>query len=394
MRSLWLTVLVVAALTGAALGRPRFADDGPPSPVVYPDQVLPLVFTHAAHLERGMKCEECHKAAATSRSAVDNLLPGEAACTGCHPIDREQPEKDAGGAPPARCDACHLGYTKGTPPARVVIPTPNLKFDHAAHVAQGMACTGCHGDLAAEKVALATRDQLPRMRLCLECHDGQKADGDCATCHLTEVGVLRTALPEGPLSPSGVVFGDAHGGDFLERHGAAASRDEDYCGSCHRKSFCSDCHTGVVKPADFHDGDYALTHAVDARRNTPDCSTCHRKQSFCVGCHERTGVGSRVESAFDQDDPDLRFHPENWVSLIDLGSNRHAREARANLDTCASCHREEDCQQCHTAELGSPQVSPHGAGWANSGRCEALSRKNPRMCLRCHVDADEQGCAR
>ena len=385
MRSVWLTVLVIAALTGAALGRPRFADDGPPSPVVYPDQVLPLVFTHDAHLARGAACGDCHTAAATSKSAVDNLLPGEAACTTCHAIDRKAAEG---------CDACHVGWVKGEPPARVVIPTPNLKFSHAAHVEQGLACTGCHGDLEQEGVRLATRDQLPRMRLCLECHDGQKADDECATCHLTEVGVLRTALPEGPLSPSGVVFGDAHGGDFLERHGAAASRDEDYCGSCHRKSFCSDCHTGVVKPADFHDGDYVLTHAVDARRNTPDCSTCHRKQSFCVGCHERTGVGVRVESAFDQDDPELRFHPDNWVSLVDLGSNRHAREARANLDTCASCHREEDCQQCHTAELGSPRISPHGAGWANSARCEALARKNARMCLRCHVDADEQGCAR
>jgi hypothetical protein len=385
MRSLWLTVLVIAALTGAALGRPRYADDGPPSPVVYPDQVLPLVFTHAQHLARDLTCADCHTDAVTSRSAVDNLLPGEAKCAGCHTIDRKAQEG---------CDTCHVGWVKGTPPARVVIPTPNLKFDHAVHVKQGLACTGCHGDLAAEGVTLATRDQLPRMRLCLECHDGEAAADACATCHLTEVGVLRTVLPEGPLAPSGVVFGDAHGGDFLERHGAAASRDPDYCGSCHRESFCSDCHTGVVKPADFHDGDYVLAHAVDARRNTPDCSTCHRKQSFCVGCHERSGVGTRVESDFDQDDPALRFHPDDWVSLVDLGSNRHAREARANLDTCASCHREEDCQACHTAELGSPQISPHGAGWANSARCEALARKNSRMCLRCHIDADEQGCSR
>ena len=390
-RSLWLAALVIAALAGAAGGLPRHADDGPPSPVIYPDQALPLIFTHAAHLARDLTCADCHSTAASSRSAVDNLLPGEAACTPCHAIDRKQPEKDAAGGPPARCDACHLGYVQGTPPARVVIPTPNLKFDHAAHVTRGMACTDCHGDLAAEEVGLATRDQLPRMRLCLECHDGETAADACATCHLTEVGVLRTVLPEGPLAPSGVVFGDAHGGDFLERHGAAASKDEDYCGACHRKSFCSDCHTGVVKPADFHDGDYVLTHAVEAERNKPDCSTCHRKQSFCVGCHERSGVGTRVESGFDADRP---FHPEGWVSLVDLGANRHAREARANLDTCASCHREDDCLACHTAELGAPRISPHGPRWADSARCEALARKNPRLCLRCHITADEQGCSR
>jgi len=31
-------------------------------------------------------------------------------------------------------------------------------------------------------------------------------------------------------------------------------------------------------------------------------------------------------------------------------------------------------------------VSPHGPGWRGSARCQALARKNPRLCLRCHLD--------
>lgn len=391
MRTAWIIVLVIAALVGAAAGRPRYADD-PPSPVVYPDQRLPLVFTHAAHLQRGAACLDCHAAAKTSRSAVDNLLPPERACTPCHAIDRALPDKQADG-PPARCDACHVGYVAGQPTARVWIPPPNLKFDHQAHVGRGVACTGCHGDLEKEGVGLATRDQLPRMRLCLECHDGARAPDACDTCHLADVGVLRTALPDGTLAPSGVLHGDAHDADFLRDHGAAASGREDYCGACHRESFCSDCHTGVAKPMDFHPGDYALTHAVDARRNDPDCSTCHRKQSFCVGCHERSGVGQRGDTGFDGDDPDRTFHPPGWASTTGgAAANRHAREARANLDACAACHREDSCLECHTAEVGSPRVSPHGAGWRGSARCEALARKNGRLCLRCHIEDAVPDC--
>jgi hypothetical protein len=390
LRPLWLAALVLTALWGAALGRPRYADDGPPSPVVYPEQRIPLVFTHAAHLERGLGCVDCHERAPTSRSAVDNLLPGEAACRPCHPIDRADPTKQVDG-PPARCDACHVGYVVGEPPARVHLPPPNLKFDHAAHVARGMACSGCHGDLAAEGIALATRDQLPRMRLCLTCHDGTRAPDACTTCHLAEVGRLRTTWPEGNLAPAGVIHGDAHDLDFVRRHGAVATGREAYCGACHRPSFCADCHTGVTKPMDFHPGDYATTHAPDARRNDPDCSVCHRQQSFCVGCHERAGVGQRAGGAFAQEVAARRFHPADWVSFVG-GGNRHAREARANLGACASCHREDSCLACHSAELGGPRVSPHGPRWRGSARCEALAQKNGRMCLRCHITAAVPSC--
>ena len=101
MRRTWLILLALAAVIGALwsgaparAGQAPYADD-PPSSVIYPDQRLPLVFTHAAHLQRGATCADCHGAAATSRSAVDNLLPGETACRGCHAIDRDKPDLQA-----------------------------------------------------------------------------------------------------------------------------------------------------------------------------------------------------------------------------------------------------------------------------------------------------------
>ena len=60
--------LVVFAIVCAAAG--GFADQAsvPFSPVVYPPQRLPLIFSHAKHLARGTTCVQCHPAATTSRS--------------------------------------------------------------------------------------------------------------------------------------------------------------------------------------------------------------------------------------------------------------------------------------------------------------------------------------
>jgi hypothetical protein len=272
------------------------------------------------------------------------------------------------------------------------VPAANLKFDHAAHAAANIDCARCHPGVAADGEAEDGWPHLPAMASCLDCHDGADAAADaaCATCHLSDLGVLRTELAEGPLAPRGETFGDAHDLTFAIDHARAARRGDATCDACHRDSFCVECHAGTVKPVEFHPGDYVLTHAVDARRGRPDCTTCHRKQTFCVACHERAGVGMRAESDFEAA-AGRRFHPDGWASTSG-GGNDHARHARADLDACASCHREDDCLACHSAEAGARRVSPHGPGWRGSARCEALASRNARMCLRCHTDPEEQGC--
>lgn len=364
MRYVALAVLVTAAIVGAAWG-------GAPSAVIFPAQREPLTFSHRQHLALGAACVDCHPSAATSRSAVDSLMPAEAACRACHAIDRKSQQG---------CETCHVGFVAGEPPARIYVPPPNLKFDHQAHVARGQDCTGCHGALT--DVELAGRAALPSMDSCLQCHDDATASSACATCHLSDLGRLRTSLPGGDLVPA------SHDLAFATGHGDEASRDDGACASCHQESDCSECHAGVRKPDDFHPGDYASTHAIDGRRNVPDCSTCHRQQTFCVGCHQRSGVAGDDTGDFDEDLTGRRFHPDDWTG----DANRHGAEARANLDSCTSCHREDECLECHTAEPGSPAVSPHGPSWRGSARCEALAARNPRMCTRCHITEAELGC--
>jgi hypothetical protein len=281
------TLAVAIALFAVAHGSAP-TDDW--SPVIYPPQRMPLTFSHAKHLTRGTACTTCHPDATTSRSAVDNLIPTEQQCRACHPIDRSQPDLVVAGAPPARCVACHPGFSPDTAVARVYLtPTP-LKFSHAAHAKS--SCASCHGDLS--KVDLATRAHLPTMSSCLTCHREGTQERRCADCHLAKLGgLLDTDLPQGRLIPRQTGLGDAHGPGFGRDHRQEARQVDATCTACHDRSTCLACHQGVTKPEEFHPGNYVLTHAVEARRGTPDCSACHRAQSFCVACHERSGLGLR-----------------------------------------------------------------------------------------------------
>jgi hypothetical protein len=403
LRAVRAAALVALAVIAASLGGAavladggRSGDDGGItsggadwSPIVYPLQRLPLIFSHGKHLARGAQCATCHPDAATSRSAVDNLIPTEAECRACHPIDRADPDRAVPGAPTARCRDCHAGWTPGAPVERVYLTPPPLKFSHAAH--GKAACASCHGDLT--KVDLATARQLPSMASCLACHRDGASERRCADCHLAKLGgLVETRLPHGSLVPRFTGLGDAHGPGFTNDHRQEAMQQGATCGACHDRSECVACHQGVVKPLEFHRGNYLATHAVEARRGTPDCSACHRAQTFCVSCHERSGLAQRINTDFRPQDPARAFHPAGWASPSMGGENRHAREARRNLSSCASCHREEDCLRCHSAEQSSLRASPHGKGWRGSARCRALDRGNRRMCLRCHVSPAELGC--
>lgn len=381
-------ILIVMALAAGVVAQPAPADDGVDdwSPIVYPLQRLPLTFSHAKHLARGATCATCHPAGTTSRSAVDNLIPTEIECRACHPIDRADPAKVA--TPTAACGACHPGWTPGSVVAQVYLTPPPLKFDHAAHVAT--ACESCH---PVRRIDLATTQQLPTMASCLRCHANGTEERHCTDCHLAKLGgLMQTDFEHGTLVPSHDGLGDAHGPGFKNDHKVEARQTGATCTACHDRSECVECHTGSVKPMEFHPGDYVMTHAVDARRGKPDCSACHRLESFCVACHERSGLGTRAASQFNSADPARFFHPAGWASATQGAPNIHAQEARRNITACASCHREEDCLTCHSAEPGGVRASPHPANWRGSAQCRALDRGNRRMCLRCHIAQDELGC--
>jgi hypothetical protein len=371
-------------MSGAPRSRPV------PSEVLFPQQQVPLRFSHATHVGGlSMECVDCHFRAQSSRWATDSLLPAEAVCRDCHAIDRANPEKVSD--PPARCDFCHEGFRAGQPVARIRIPRPFVRFPHEKHVTEErIPCERCHGDVRRQD--LATRTNLPTMPVCLECHNGSKAPSGCRTCHLAEPdGRLRTRFETGVLVPPRWMRGAEHTPDWTLRHAEVAGADSAFCGSCHAERECLECHEASdrVRNRRVHPNDWLTTHPVSARRDDPRCASCHREQTFCITCHRRAGV---VASGPTAGPPGGRFHPprEVWVEVNGGPSSlHHSYQARRNLQACVSCHAENDCLECHALDTFRPGgVNPHPRGIAFLEECGRLLSRNPAPCLACHGARD------
>jgi hypothetical protein len=91
-----------------------------------------------------------------------------------------------------------------------------------------------------------------------------------------------------------------HGMFFSDNHRQVAGRYGSVCTTCHRESFCSECHgVGIeLKPSIKnqtenhrrmpHRGDYLTRHIIDGRVNPTSCYRCHgnpKSAQTCRPCH-------------------------------------------------------------------------------------------------------------
>lgn len=91
-----------------------------------------------------------------------------------------------------------------------------------------------------------------------------------------------------------------HTGDFINRHRFYASQGSNLCNTCHKLSFCTDCHAykTELKPSVRysgapdrwlpHRGNYLYQHRIDGRLDPPKCFRCHSRQNnqVCRKCHK------------------------------------------------------------------------------------------------------------
>lgn len=292
---------VIAAAAGIALwlAITAFASNVGQTPA----QKRELNFSHKLHADLGTECAQCH-AAAASKSATDDLLPGHNACAECHDVTKAED-----------CKICHQA---SSPKLSARINAPSPVFDHERHLTKGkVRCAVCHSDLDAVLPA-GQAAHLPRMADCMGCHTREHVKNDCRTCH----------LPGDELVPAD------HSLDWTRAHGIAANTEES-CNLCHAADHCLKCHNGdpVFNP---HPRNYVSRHGQDAHLSDMTCATCHDQRDFCSACHRRMNVL-----------PAGHFKP-GWVTA-DGGD--HAMRAEFDLESCMACHddpgKQPVCARCH-----------------------------------------------
>lgn len=283
-------------------------------------------FEHRAHALQGISCVRCHAGITEAEDTGPLHLPGQETCLECH-----QDPHDT-----RLCRGCHgVSFVE----ERLASAKHHLRFAHQNHVPiLAGNCVRCH-----ERISRTSSTLLPEMAACLGCHEhqGEFATRRCANCHVD-------IESEGVRPESHVV----HGADFLQRHGVAASSSADLCSTCHRETFCAECH-GITVPVlasrrefdapntiGIHRAGFFARHHLEASAQPGLCATCHVER-FCQECHAEMNVSAIEGSAVNP-------HPPGWVGV---GSgNAHGRAARRDPFSCASCHGgagEALCVRCH-----------------------------------------------
>jgi hypothetical protein len=375
-------IIVAALLTAVA----RKAS----APVEWPDvqDSGRLKFSHTFHIKQaGIACEDCHKAAKTSKLASDNLRSGHDDCVSCH---EEQINNT--------CGYCHVH-----PDSIEAAPAPvrTIVFSHEQHLTmKGVECATCHKGL--DEVELASSKNMPSMETCTTCHNDAQATKTCQTCHTSFTNLI-------PADHLVADFKKDH--KKLTRLGSLDVR----CSTCHSQNFCQDCHAGSgligigtgdlmtepsprSSPTDLprqmslqmvHSLNYRFTHGMDARAKASDCYSCHSEQEFCAPCHN--AGGNINEQSFE---PASHQGPDFVRIGVGSGGGRHADLARRDIETCASCHDvqggDPTCIRCHTDADGvrgtDPKTHPGAPGTFKHTEEGSWHTDPGAVCYDCHTD--------
>jgi hypothetical protein len=142
----------------------------------------PIAFPHNLHAgseegEARMDCQYCHFSAERS---VDAGIPSVGLCMGCHQVipGRNNPQEIE------KLSEYHANGEQ-IPWVRIYKISDHAHFPHMRHIAAGLQCQQCHGEVQTMEV-LNSRDPAwggNNMGWCIECHRQEGASDDCAVCH-------------------------------------------------------------------------------------------------------------------------------------------------------------------------------------------------------------------
>ncbi|MEO8333436.1 MAG: cytochrome c3 family protein [bacterium] len=390
-----------------------------PAPVLAQAAASP--FPHARHAKLFPLCSSCH--VGITIADPFRAFPSPSLCADCHDgiikprVKWEAPRKQGPGL---------------------------LVFTHQQHAAstKGVACESCHAlrdSLPWMNVSAATPERC--MSCHTQGRSAHLADATvCSTCHRTLV--TATALSDARIAALPKPASHART-DFVAAHGAAARATTANCATCHARESCTRCHVDGARqpairalgtdarvarlamgrgaeyptPADHRSARFALLHGASARSNTARCATCHARPS-CESCHtgegardilaripdarEATAPGVQLRHVRAAGAPDLRMvanvtaqsmpqvaappllrHDTTRVGVRVHAAGfarAHGAQAASGASTCASCHAQRFCSDCHTGERVTHRY--HKANFVSTHAPQAYSRETD--CASCH----------
>jgi hypothetical protein len=280
----------------------------------------------------------------------------------------------------------------------------HIKIPHDKHAKAGVECLACH-DAIYDAKSLAT-PTLPPEDKCLECHREWKETNQCEKCHTQP----KLAAPWPSPEPSIVLDHSKHIERTKEKcevcHKSlpnpvrAARPTMDSCAQCHKRQIdqgnCTQCHLDLtryqLRPISLysHQGDFLREHPRAARAQPESCATCH-EQRFCADCHAKT-ASPTVEMKWPERVDRYFIHRNDFLG-------RHSIEARWDGASCRRCHGSSFCEDCHRAQNLTPFAQnprdPHPPGWAMPGGVEfhgTAARRDITSCAACHDQGARSIC--
>jgi hypothetical protein len=291
-----------------------------------------LNFSHKFHIEKGQKCQECHKNTdiGTYASTTPGSMPYMETCYKCHD------SKVATNS----CEGCHTNLTNLKPSSHL---SANFLNEHKA-AAYNQNCMMCHSE-----------------SFCTVCHSpsaykGSNTKTDFFAPYWTKGTGTRTDRAE--LQK----LDNVHNLNYIYTHGLDATQKSFECKTCHDPvSFCGSCHqdggnisSGILQKTHLQPNFKTIgvnsgggLHAELARKDIEACEACHSVNGadpVCIKCH------------FDNDGV--------------RGTNPKTHESGFMQDVHGTWHNTKGaiCYSCHTDATASPNGTP-GVGFC--GYCHS-----------------------
>jgi hypothetical protein len=234
-------------------------------------------------------------------------------------------------------------------PEKAAKADPPYTFPHSTHVDADVACTACHTVEKSTKLPVGARDiRIPPVT---------KTD-PCKDCHDKEL----TYKPPVRQEPFRVQFDHAAHlprvkGECKRCHAKPPEQGDKVaqgppmatCTGCHvhqqafNEARCMPCHVDLkgYKPetAFKHQGEWLRQHGALARPSGESCAACH-DQTYCAECHSPQTAAARPSVVYPERVERAFIHRGDYVS-------RHMIEAASAPASCRRCHGSAFCESCH-----------------------------------------------